>query len=97
MVNDDFFNVRNKKYIRIIILLLFLLSTVVTAFHYHYDNDSRHHDCPLCVAGSHFSPGTFSKVTLEVFQSCVVSSVAEKTQSYIQLYSSLLSSRAPPA
>jgi hypothetical protein len=97
MANADFFSMRNKKQIPIIILLLFLLSTMVTVFHYHRDDNTTHHDCPLCVAGSHFSPGTFTQDTLEFFQSCVVSSVIEKSQSYIQPYSSLLSSRAPPA
>jgi hypothetical protein len=74
-----------------------LLSNGVTAFHYHHDDNTTHHDCPLCVAGSHFSPGAFTKDTLEFFQSCVVSSITEKIQSYIQPYSSLLSSRSPPA
>jgi hypothetical protein len=97
MANAEFFRLRNKKHIPIIILLLFLLSTVGTAFHYHHDDDSTHHDCPICVAGAHFSPGTFNKVAPEFFQSCVVNSVIEETQSYIQPYSSLLSSRAPPA
>src|ERR1700690_4236466 len=97
MANADFFNLRNKKHIPIIILLLFLLSTVVMAFHNHHDDESTHHDCPICAAGSHFSPGTFTKVSLEFFQPCVFSSITEKPQSYIQPYSSLLSSRAPPA
>ncbi|MBA4373597.1 MAG: hypothetical protein C0402_12155 [Thermodesulfovibrio sp.] len=97
MANANSFIMRNKKHIPVIILLLFLLSTVVTAFHYHHDDNSTHHDCPLCIAGSHFSPGTFNKVTLEFVEECVVISTIENIQSYIQPYSSLLSSRAPPA
>src|ERR1700690_2879703 len=95
MADADFFSMRNKKTIPIIILLLFLLSTGITAFHYHHDDDSTHHDCLICAAGSHFSPGTLTHDTLEFFQSVVIISIAEETQSYIQPYSSLLSSRAP--
>jgi len=97
MASADFFIMRNKKHVLVIILLLFLLSTVVAAFHYHHDDSSGHHDCPLCVAGSHFSPGTFNKVTPEFFQVCAAISISEKIQSYIQPCSSLFSSRAPPA
>jgi hypothetical protein len=77
-------------------MTLFLLSTLVTTFHHHHD-DSTHHDCPLCVAGSHFSPAAFNKDALDVFQSCIILRTTETTHLYIPAHSAFRSTRAPPA
>lgn len=80
----------------LVLLLLFLLATLATAFHYHRDNNS-HHDCPVCAAGHHFSPASVNSFSLEIHQTISNYDIPKEPLLYNCIRLTLLACRAPPA
>jgi hypothetical protein len=79
-----------------VFLLLFMLATLETAFH-HHDNDSDHHDCPVCAAGHHFSSATVNSYCLTIHQRVSNYEIPKETFLYDGIRLTLVNSRAPPA
>jgi hypothetical protein len=80
-----------------VFLLLFLFATLATAFHYHHDIDSDHHDCPVCAAGHHFSPASVNSFSLEINQNVLNYDIPKEPLLYNCIRLTLLACRAPPA
>jgi hypothetical protein len=77
--------------------LLFLLSIVITGFHYH-DDGSRHSDCPVCAAGGVSSnERILSDSGIVIRQNVSYVSSFEEVFNKFQSIFHTFASRAPPS
>jgi hypothetical protein len=79
-----------------IFLLLFVLATLLTAFHHHEDG-SEHHDCPVCAAGLHYSPASVNSFSPAIHQTVSNYEIPKEPLLYNCIRLTLLTCRAPPA
>jgi hypothetical protein len=84
------------KKLAFVCLLLFLLTTGATAFHYH-DGDCSHDDCPICVAAFIISTASLSFFIFAVFILVFVLETCGRSSCHVHLGRDLPLSRAPPA
>ena len=78
-----------------IFLLLFLLATSATAFHHHNDA-GPHYDCPVCIAGHHYSPASVNNFSIEIHQTVSSYEILKVSLLYNSVRYTILPSRAPP-
>jgi hypothetical protein len=92
-------NGRNQKTRRLTfaIFLLFLLGTLVTAFHYHHDIDGDHHDCSVCAAAHLISSASVNSFSLTIHQPVSDYEVPKEPLLYDGVRLTFLTSRSPPA
>jgi hypothetical protein len=81
--------------IAFLFLLLFVLSTFVTAFHHHKDG-CDHPDCPVCVAAHHHSAARVGVFSFENPQPIIENGTPSVPLCYKPIRVALLLSRAPP-
>jgi hypothetical protein len=88
---------RKTGRVTFIFLLLFILASLATAFHYHHDIDSDHHDCPICAAAHQFSSASVNSFYFEIHQPISDYKIPKEPYLYAGIRLTLVTSRAPPA
>jgi len=86
----------NYRMIVIGIAVLWLASPLTIGLHHHAD-ERQHADCPICIAGSLFSPGHMGdRVSLGYHPIIVCTQYREATIHHTVTEVSILTIRAPP-